>query len=312
MANSSRPNNPGHHFSRDLDWNLLKRFHQITSAGNVTKAAQEVNRKQPALSLALKRLEDRLGVVLCDRGPGGFRLSDEGRIVAELCQQLESSIREIPARLSQMEEEVRGLLRIMMVSNIAFSRLDETITRFHQKYPAVEIVVEVAAWTDIVNAVLQRKVDIGIAPVEVKRAELDYAYLFTEVHRPYCGAGHRLFGHRYSDPKDLADEAFVLTGADEGHELTRYRLEHGLGSNVAGVSAYLDEAKRLATLGVGLCFLPEGYAQPDVDLGRLWPLISGKNTPSSTLYVLTYPKAEHKAARDLFLADLSDGRSGVR
>ena len=68
----------------------------------------------------------------------------------------------------------------------------------------------------------------------------------------------------------------MLTGADEGDELTQFRLEHGLGRNIAGMSAHLEEAKRLAILGVGLCFLPEGYAQPDVDGGRLWPLLRGR------------------------------------
>ena len=73
-------------FARNLDWNLLKFFHEIAEARSVTGAAQELNRKQPALSLALRRLEERLGVTLCQRGPTGFELTDEGRILAEACR----------------------------------------------------------------------------------------------------------------------------------------------------------------------------------------------------------------------------------
>ena len=91
----------------------------------------------------------------------------------------------------------------------------------------------------------------------------------------------------------------MLTGADEGEELTQFRLEHGLGRNIAGISAHLEEAKRLAVLGIGLCFLPEGYAQPDVDGGRLWPLVSGSKVPRTKMFVVTDPQARPCCTRQL-------------
>ncbi|UCI23029.1 LysR family transcriptional regulator (plasmid) [Mesorhizobium sp. B2-1-8] len=293
-------------FARNLDWNLLKFFHEIAIAHSVTKAAQELNRKQPALSLALRRLEERLGVKLCHRGPGGFELTEEGRILSESCREFTGAIREIPARLSDIKAEIRGHLRVMLVSNLVAPPLDEAIAAFHAKYPAVELIVEVAAWTEVVNSLIQHRIDVGISPSRVKRAELAYLHLFTEVHRPYCGRPHRLFGKRVADPADLANETFVLTGADEGDELTQFRLEHGLGRNIAGMSDHLEEAKRLAVLGIGLCFLPEGYAQPDVDAGRLWPLLTGADVPRNNMFVVTDPQSPSHTARELFLAEMVD------
>jgi len=291
-------------FARNLDWNLLKFFHEIANARSVTRAAQELNRKQPALSLALRRLEERLGVTLCQRGPTGFELTEEGRILAERCRDFTGAIREIPARLSDVKAEIRGHLRVMLVSNLVAPALDDAIAAFHAKYPAVELIVEVAAWTEVVNSLIQHKIDVGISPSRVKRAELAYLHLFTEIHRPYCGRSHPLFGKAVTEPADLAAEAFVLTGADEGDELTQFRLEHGLGRNIAGMSDHLEEAKRLAVLGVGLCFLPEGYAQPEVDAGRLWPLLSGSNVPRNNMFVVTDPQSPGHTARDLFIAEI--------
>ena len=48
-------------FSRKVDWNLLKTFHEIAEAGGVSRAGRALRRKQPALSLALKRLETSSG-----------------------------------------------------------------------------------------------------------------------------------------------------------------------------------------------------------------------------------------------------------
>jgi len=294
----------GPQFARTLDWNLLKFFHEIASARSVTRAAQELNRKQPALSLALRRLEERLGVTLCHRGPTGFELTEEGRILAERCREFAGAIREIPAKLSDVKSEIHGHLRVMLVSNLVAPALDEAIAAFHAKYPAVELIVEVAAWTEVVNSLIQHKIDVGISPSRVKRAELAYLHLFTEIHRPYCGRPHKLFGKGIANPGDLAREAFVLTGADEGDELTQFRLEHGFGRNIAGMSDHLEEAKRLAILGVGLCFLPEGYAQTDVEAGRLWPLIAGTEVPRNDIFIVTDPQSPTHIARDLFIAEI--------
>ncbi|RUU56709.1 hypothetical protein EOD04_30710, partial [Mesorhizobium sp. M2C.T.Ca.TU.009.01.2.1] len=92
--------------------------------------------------------------------------------------------------------------------------------------------------------------------------------------------------------------------ADEGDELTQFRLEHGFGRNIAGMSDHLEEAKRLAILGVGLCFLPEGYAQTDVEAGRLWPLIAGGEVPRNDIFIVTDPQSPEHIARDLFIAEI--------
>ncbi len=98
---------PTPNFSRNVDWNLLKTFHEIVEAGGVSRAGRALRRKQPALSLALKRLEAELGVTLCRRGPRGFELTDEGMLVADTCRSLNSLVRNVPKRLSNLTEEVR-------------------------------------------------------------------------------------------------------------------------------------------------------------------------------------------------------------
>lgn len=68
-----------------LDWNLLKYIAVLAESGGLTRAAKILGRQQPAMSLALKRLEERLNARLCERGPGGFALTEEGRRLAETC-----------------------------------------------------------------------------------------------------------------------------------------------------------------------------------------------------------------------------------
>jgi DNA-binding transcriptional LysR family regulator len=301
---------PTPNFSRKVDWNLLKTFHEIVEAGGVSRAGRALRRKQPALSLALKRLEAELGVTLCRRGPRGFGLTDEGMLVADTCRSLNSLVRNVPKRLSNLTEEVRGRISIQVISSLVCERFDAAIARFHDRHPRVEILIDITTWDSVAAALLRDEIDIGVAPAQTLRSDLSYDFLFDEVQGAYCGPTHPLFGKTFDDPSALSKQAFVLTGADEPDVLTAYRTRHGLGLQVAGLSEHLDEAKRLTMLGVGICFLPEGFAAPDVATGRLWPLLHRAEQPSIPVFVITNQRTPSKLARQLLLAEIGVSGGG--
>ena len=133
-------------FSRNLDWNLLKTFHEIVQSEGVSRASRTLGRKQPALSLALKRLETQLDVKLCGRGPAGFCLTDEGILVADICSSLNGLVQQVPKKLSNISEEVAGKVSIQVVSCLVCDKLDSGISRFHQSHPHAEIIIDIKTW----------------------------------------------------------------------------------------------------------------------------------------------------------------------
>lgn len=296
-------------FSRNIDWNLLKIFHEIVEARGVSKAGRALHRKQPALSLALRRLEEALDVKLCRRGPRGFELTDEGILVAETCSSLSTLVRSVPKRLSNITDELSGKISIQIISSLVCEQLDSAISRFHTRHPKVEILIDVTTWDSVSAALLRDEIDIGVASAQTLRSDLQYDFLFEEAHGAYVGTGHPLYGKAFDDPSDLSAFAFVLTGADEPDMLTAYRTEHGLGAKVAGLSEHLEEAKRLTMLGVGICLLPEEFAAPEVASERLWPLLRKDKQPSVPIFVITNPRAPLKLARQMLLSEIGFARS---
>jgi len=296
-------------FSRNVDWNLLKTFHEIVEARGVSRAGRALRRKQPALSLALKRLEDALDVKLCRRGPRGFELTDEGMLVAETCSSLNALVRSVPKRLSNITADLRGKISIQIISSLVCERFDAAISRFHDQHPKVEILIDVTTWDSVAAALLRDEIDVGVASAQTLRSDLQYDFLFDEKHGAYCGRSHPLYGKTFDDPAALSGQAFVLTGADEPDMLTAYRTQHGLGVQVAGLSEHLDEAKRLTMLGIGVCFLPEAFAAPEVAAGRLWPLLKEDERPAMPIFVITNPRAPQKLARQLLLTEIGFPRA---
>ncbi len=296
----------GRHFARNLDWNLLRAFHEIVQAGGLSSAARQTSRKQPALSMALKRLETHVGARLCRRGPGGFKLTREGESLAETCESIYGGVALIPHSVANVATDVHGRVRIQLISNLVDSRIDTAIQSFHRAHELVEIFVSVTTWDVIQRSVLRNEVEIGIAPAHHQDPDLRYELLFREVYRPYCGRSHVLYGVTVDHPAELAGYPFVLTGADEPDQQTKYRQRYGLGRHVAGLSEHLEEARRLTVLGLGLCFLPEAFAARDTESGQLHPVLASDNNPSSEISVISNPLAQTHRARDLLLQHFRD------
>jgi DNA-binding transcriptional LysR family regulator len=295
----------GHKFCLDLDWNLLKIFHSIVEANGVSSAANALWRKQSTISLALQRLEKNVGKRLCRRGPAGFALTEEGRILFECIDEVYAKVNRIPDSLDNASQDLRGRLHLRTISNFVSTKFDKLLMSYTARCPLVELHIEVAPWEAISLAVLRSEVDVGIAPVHVQYPELRYELLTRETHLAYCGKRHPLFGSTINVVGDLAQEPLILTGADEPDSLTYYRLRHGLGKRVAATTPNLEEAKRLAILGFGICLLPNRMAAADVKKGLLWPLTSKAHGSVCDVYAITNRHAQRRLVVDLFLEQVA-------
>jgi len=297
-------------FAASLNWNLLKTFYQIATAKGITAASVALSRKQSTISHALKQLEDELGARLCIRGPAGFKLTDEGQTLFEYCESILKTIDEIPNKLDNLAEEVHGKLKLQTISNLVSPRLDLILRNYNKKYPFVKLDINIVPWEGIARAVLRNQVDIGIAPISVKFGELRYDYLFSEIHCLYCSNTHRLSGQAIKNFSQVVNEPFVLTGNDEPEQLTKFRLKHNLGHQLAGISSHLEEAKRLTLIGAGICFLPEGYTVNEVEAGLLWPLTHAIEDLTLDIFIISHPRVPKSLIRQNFIKEVMLTASG--
>lgn len=291
-------------FRRNIDWNLFKTFDEIVRSGGVTAASQKMNRNQPALSLALKRFEEHFGAPLCQRGPGGFALLEEGEIVAETCRQIARIIEELPARLASRAEDLQGILRMRLVTDVVCPDLDEAVRRFRMRHAGVELALDNGSQETIVRALLANEIDIGIASKRTRAAELAYEPLYAEIHQAYCGRDFRLYGEKIDDLSRHAGEPFLLGDADEPSALKTYRARTGIGRKIAARSDNIAELRRLTILGLGICFLPSHCVEQDVAAGRLWPLTPGRQDWKVDIFLISNPSAPRASLRDHFVSEL--------
>lgn len=287
-------------FASRVDWNLMRTFVEIVRAGGIGAAARQLNRQQPSISAALKRLEDHVGATLLHRTATGVEMTQAGKAMMTLCEDMLEAARMVPHQIAQATKRVEGFVRIQIVSGLISSEFDEAIASFHRRNPAIHIEIRVSPWREVLDALEQGEVEIGVGYDSSVRASLMYEPLLVERQQLYCSRSSPHFGHRVSRLNDLKDEGFVLTGDDEIELITHLRRRYGLGTKVSGLAEDINEARRLITLGVGIGFLPVLAAETAVANGTLWPMLHADFEPSYDIYLLARTQPARDTATQLF------------
>jgi LysR family transcriptional regulator, transcriptional activator for bauABCD operon len=289
---------------RRIDLNLLKIFREIGHAGGIGAAARRLNLQQPAVSLALKRLEEHIGEKLCLRTARGIELTPAGRVLAELSERFFEAVQTLPDDIAKNSGEVEGLLTIRTVSGVVSSDLDETLDSMRRRHPRIRLRIDVAPCRIVVDALAKGRAEVCIAFDAAPRAELLYEPLVREFQQLYCTRSSPLFGARIARPEVLAAERFILTGSDEPLEVKGFRQRYGLGRKPSGEAENLEEAKRMIRAGVGIGFLPTVLVHEMADQSELWPLLPSAVLPNYWLYLITHPEAQQTMPTQIFLREI--------
>ncbi len=134
--------------ARDLDWNLLRVFVVLAQARSVTDAAARLGLKQPTVSSALKRLEDRLGHRLIDRSPGRFVLTAAGQRLFVEALDIQTTVLRLGSAMQEAEDDISGQVTIALASHVVCPPFDATLTAFHNANPRATLSIEVMASRD--------------------------------------------------------------------------------------------------------------------------------------------------------------------
>jgi len=299
---------PAERLARDLDWNLLRTFLVLAESRSVTEAAEKLGLKQPSVSSALKRLEDRLGKRLIDRKPGRFALTAAGKLLRIEAMDIHGAILRLGTVIRDIGEEVRGHATIAVASHVLCPLFDAALSDFHAHHPLATLSVEVMASRDAVAGVAARRVSLALGLVDEHNPRLQYRRLFREFFGLFCGPHHPLFGRSGLALADLAGHSSVSFVTDQMNDALRavtvMRAEARLDDRIVGKSANLEEVRRMIIAGLGIGPLPLHVVREDVAMGRLWRLPPHDNPPAIDVHLVWNPGARTNGAEDALLACL--------
>lgn len=145
---------------RHLDLDLLRTFVTIAETESFTRAAARLGLTQPAVSLQMRRLEERLERRLFDRAQGGVHLSVQGGDLLPQARRLLALNDEIVAGLS--DTQVEGDVRFGAPEDLASTHLPTIIARFAERHPKVRLAVTCDFTANLMTALSQGRIDLAL------------------------------------------------------------------------------------------------------------------------------------------------------
>jgi len=297
-------------FARNLDWNLLHTFMVIVQEQGIVTAAERLHVTQPAVSSALKRLEETVGVRLIDRGSGKLTMTQAGEALYPEACKLYAAISRLPITFKHAPQSVSGKISISTISQVVSRDFDTTLSTFFKNHPKMELSISVKTVSEIIQKLELGKITLGVCGGVIPEM-LTKQWLLREDFGLFCGKRHSLFGKRNLTLDNLRGEAFVTFIEDEfggGHMsgVTALRAKASIGQFVRGRSCNVTELRRMIEIGLGIGFLPLHLAAPYEQSGSLWRLPPYDQVPSDDIYLIYNTATNFSPAERIFLATLFD------
>ena len=296
--------------ARELDWNLLRTFVVLAESHSITEAAQQLRLKQPSVSAALKKLEDRIGRKLIDRSPGHYQLTDAGRLLYREALDINGSILRLSTLMRELTDEVQGHIKIAVASHVVCPLFDEVLAEFHSNHPKATLSIDVRSSADAIAEVAAKRASFALCLVRDHNPKLEYRRLYREFFGLFCGPRHPLFGRKDLTVADLAGQSSVSFETDRLHDVlkpvTVMRAQAELGDKVTGLSSHLEEVHRMIVAGIGIGPLPVHVAARDVRDGLLWQVPPYDDLPALDVHVVWNRHAAKNRAEELLIGGLLD------
>jgi LysR family hydrogen peroxide-inducible transcriptional activator len=239
-----------------MDLRRLLALVAVSEHGSFSAAADALHTVQSNISAHIGRLERELGTQLVDRA--GCRLTEEGEIVVARARRALAEIEAIVTDLAALRDDVRGSVRVGIISSTARWLTPLLLRAVHERHPNVSVVVVDATTSSLVPQVVRGVLDAAVINMPVTEPELAVEPLFDERFVLVTPDGHPLGGRRRLDVGDLAGVALLLPPRG-----TAFRAELDAAAARAGVAlealAELDGVRLIASLvlqGYGPAILP--------------------------------------------------------
>ena len=230
---------------------------------NFGRAANECAVSQPALSQQIQEMERELGVDLVERSRSMVALTDAGRDAATRAARILAEVNELAAAARERGKPMGGTLRLGIIPTIGPYLLPLILPRLKQRFPDLDLQVQESRTANLVDALIERRIDLLLLALPVQRAGIATAALFEDPFYLLTPQGHRLSNRRAIDPAKLDGETLLLL--EEGHCLRDQALNLCAKAGTAATDAF--SATSLATIvqlvgnDYGVTILP-GMAVP--------------------------------------------------
>lgn len=232
----------------------LEYFCQLAELGNFTRAAAKLNIAQPALSIAMQKLEQEMGLKLINRAEKNAPLTEEGKVLYQLANELLGQAKQVELALDELKDLERGTVRFGVSAMMGSYYFPQVITAFKQEYPHVKIHLIDQGTAALEQMLINGELDLALVRGDAEHSQLRYTALITEEVVAGMIKTHPLAANKSISMEAFCQEPLVLF--HQGYFLrdvvSSYAKAHHLALDVRTETNLIELQKSLVRSEVGI------------------------------------------------------------
>ena len=248
----------------------LQVFAVVAAERSFSVAAKRLHRTQPAVSQAVKRLEDALGDRLFDRSSRNGTLTEAGTVLLEHAHRLLRLAADAQAAVRELHDVRRGSV-VIGANEAATHSLLPFIRAFARQHPRVLVDVRRVRSRDMAERILDRTLDFGVLTFAPRERSLQAVSLGTDELVLLTAPAHPLAARRVVSIEEVGREVVIAhndPSPARERVLRAYERRHAP-LNIQVSLPSLDGIKRAVELGAGVAVLPRRCALTEIERGQL-------------------------------------------
>ncbi|MCA1816677.1 MAG: LysR family transcriptional regulator [Acidobacteria bacterium] len=281
----------------------LEFFLRVVEEGSFSKAADRVFRTQPAVSIAVRRLEEEIGAPLFDRAQKTPALTDAGRVLYDYARRilvLRDQAREAVVELRELRA---GRVRIGANESTSLYLLPELILAYRAQHPEVKVEIFRQTSERLPREILDRNVDFALLAFEPTDRDLMSFPVLKDELVLIMSPGHPLAGRESVAIKELGGEPFLAHNVKSASRVKVIDTftRHHTPLNITLELATIETIKRFVQKQIGLAFVPRMCVSEELERGTLSTVPVRGLTYTRTLWGAHRRGATHSHAAAAFL-----------
>ena len=250
-----------------------KIFYEVAKAGNISKAAKELYISQPAISKAISKLEDSLGLSLFTRSSRGVQLTSEGEILFEHTREAFDALDRGEQELKRIQEFDIGHLRIGVSNTLCKYILLPYLKTFIDQYPHMKVTIESQATAQTLARLEQQKIDLGLVAEPSVRRDLAFIPVMdiqdTFVTTPNYLENLYLREGQDTSLFETGNIMLLDTSNMARHYVDEYMAENNIFPHQILEVTTMDLLIEFAKIGLGIACVIKELVQKELDSGML-------------------------------------------
>jgi LysR family transcriptional regulator, hydrogen peroxide-inducible genes activator len=255
-----------------MDIHHIRYFLALCETMNFTVAAERCNVAQPALSRAIRQLEDEVGGLLVRRERNGNNLTDLGLLMKPRFERVINELGQVRQQARQFLTLEKANLNVGVMCTISPTRFAGMLVHFAQAHRDITVQLSEAIPAKLGARLKNGEIDVALAASpEGFPDEFNVERLYRERFVVAFPVGHRFSGMNSVPFSEINDECYLTRINCEYYDfLDRITASHHANLPVGFASEREDWIMNMISGGIGICFIPEFSAlAPGIDVRPL-------------------------------------------